>query len=271
MTEPGRGKIIYDRPVGLPGIDLMGVEQNSEYWRVFHEHYVLCACHTAAADWRYRNRDYRLVNHSLMLLEPGETHVNMRVFKPADFVVIWVPPNIMADAAYGMGAPAIPHFRKGQVSDSALYHATCGLQRSDPGNVLEQQFYFTQMLHTLLARHTEHPPHFPVRQERHAIQKVKAYVREYADQVITLAELSHLAGLSRFHLIRAFVRAVGMPPHRYQIRVRAERARVLLKAGLGIAQTAATTGFSDQSHLTRHFRGVFGITPGRFLKLQGRT
>jgi AraC-like DNA-binding protein len=45
---------------------------------------------------------------------------------------------------------------------------------------------------------------------------------------------------------------------------RVERARRLLLDGRSPAEVATATGFYDQSHLTRHFRRLVGVPPGRF-------
>jgi AraC-like DNA-binding protein len=66
-----------------------------------------------------------------------------------------------------------------------------------------------------------------------------------------------------FQLARAFAKHVGLPPHAYHLQRRIERARAMLLSGTSAAEAAALTGFSDQAHLTRHFRRHFGITPGR--------
>ena len=55
-----------------------------------------------------------------------------------------------------------------------------------------------------------------------------------------------------------------MPPHAFWQLAKLNDARRLLRAGQDIAAVAAETGFSDQSHLGRCFRRVFGVTPGRF-------
>ncbi|GLY14209.1 AraC family transcriptional regulator [Kineosporia rhizophila] len=66
------------------------------------------------------------------------------------------------------------------------------------------------------------------------------------------------------HLVRAFTREFGMPPHQYLTGLRVEKARHLLLAGEPPARAAVLAGFYDQSHLARHFRKLLGTTPGRF-------
>jgi len=73
--------------------------------------------------------------------------------------------------------------------------------------------------------------------------------------------------LSPFHLARLFKQVLGVSPHQYLIQVRVNSARSLLSAGSGersLAEIAAAVGFADQSHLTRHFKRITGITPRQF-------
>jgi len=65
-------------------------------------------------------------------------------------------------------------------------------------------------------------------------------------------------------LVRAFRRELGISPHRYLTGRRIDAARRLLLAGQAPADVAAEVGFHDQSHLTRHFKRVLGVTPGSF-------
>jgi len=84
------------------------------------------------------------------------------------------------------------------------------------------------------------------------------------DPGLTLDALAREIGVHPSHLVRVFGREYGLPPHRYVVGRRLDRARRLLLAGEPIAEVATTTGFHDQAHLTRHFRALLGTTPGAF-------
>jgi AraC-like DNA-binding protein len=61
-----------------------------------------------------------------------------------------------------------------------------------------------------------------------------------------------------------------VPPHVYLNAVRLANARQLLLTGVPLATVAATTGFADQSHFTRRFKGATGLSPGAWLRQMRR-
>jgi AraC family transcriptional regulator len=82
---------------------------------------------------------------------------------------------------------------------------------------------------------------------------------------VSIAQISAECRLTTAHFSRAFKCATGMPPHRWQIHRRVERAADLLRnSTLSVAQIALMCGFSDQSHFTRVFALVKGAAPGRW-------
>ena len=86
---------------------------------------------------------------------------------------------------------------------------------------------------------------------------------------ISLEELAGLVRLSPTHFCRAFARSVGMPPHKYQLRNRIERAKLLLTdVDQTIAKVALATGYSAPSNFATAFRRVTGITPSEFRRMR---
>lgn len=76
---------------------------------------------------------------------------------------------------------------------------------------------------------------------------------------------AELSGVSRFQLVRGFVREVGTTPHAYLVQRRICLARRLLIRGQSIAEAAMNAGFADQSHLTHAFVRHFRVTPWRYV------
>jgi AraC-like DNA-binding protein len=98
-----------------------------------------------------------------------------------------------------------------------------------------------------------------------AMRRVREHVEVHLSESMDLAELAAIAGLSLFHFARAFKQSAGVTPHHYLVRRRIERAQEMLaRSELPLSEIALATGFSDQSHLARHFRQMLGMTPGQF-------
>ncbi len=80
---------------------------------------------------------------------------------------------------------------------------------------------------------------------------------------VSLRELAEQCGLSVNYFSRAFKECTGLPPHQWLIRRRIEVARALLSnPDISLAEVALICGFVDQSHFTRVFSRVMGISPG---------
>ena len=93
-------------------------------------------------------------------------------------------------------------------------------------------------------------------------QRICEYIESHLEQKIGLEGLAAMAGLSTHHFARAFNQSMGIPPHSYLLSRRLERAeRMLRETQLPLSEIAASTGFSDQSHLARHFRRRTGMSP----------
>lgn len=91
---------------------------------------------------------------------------------------------------------------------------------------------------------------------------IESLMQERMSESLLLADLAAAAGMSCCYFSRLFHSSFGQPPHQYLLELRLLRARSLLQdRQQPIADIAAMTGFSDQSHLARHFRRRFGTTP----------
>ncbi|SOZ14273.1 Putative transcriptional regulator, AraC family [Cupriavidus taiwanensis] len=86
-------------------------------------------------------------------------------------------------------------------------------------------------------------------------------LRERHAERLPLAELAQVCGLSRYHLVRAFRAETGMTPHAYQLDLRIQHGRRLLRQGAALAEVALALGFADQSHFQRAFKQRVAMTP----------
>lgn len=241
-----------------------------------------------------RYRDHVLPRHShdglmLSLLSDGVQVLNCRGVTHAAGAgkILAVPPHEVHAAEQGVEdgwyyhtitIPSVvleQHHPEGSrflcettISDDTMKFALQALFRSlNDAPILRQEEALLEVLECFLTRHTHLPQkasHKPT--ELRAVETCKAYLAAYLDRNVTLTDLSRIARIDRFLLVRCFTNIVGMPPHAWHTQRRLHRCIELLSKGQTVADVAAATGFADQAHLTRAFKQLTGITPGRFRK-----
>ena len=93
-------------------------------------------------------------------------------------------------------------------------------------------------------------------------QKALWFIESHLADELTLDEIADVAGISRFHMVRAFAAATGLPVMRY-VRARrlSEAARVLAAGAPDILAVALDADYGSHEAFTRAFRDHFGVTP----------
>jgi AraC-like DNA-binding protein len=177
-----------------------------------------------------------------------------------------IDPAVLGSLAAELGSRRrAPHLRLAQLHGGPLHKAFVSLHAAleNGATKLERQTRFAGCVKSLLEHCSEEPPaQSPSRRDRAATRRAKEYIDAHFSDCVSLDQLVAAAGsLSRFHLVRAFAKEFGLPPHAYQVHVRIARSRALIEKGMRIAEVAVDLGFADQSHFTRHFRTVVGVTP----------
>jgi AraC family transcriptional regulator len=99
------------------------------------------------------------------------------------------------------------------------------------------------------------------------VERVDAHLRVRA----SLEEISSGFGLSPSHFARKFQQSTGLSLHRFMNQRRIGLSLALLKLDrTPLAQLSLDLGFSSQSHFTRLFSGLTGVTPYQFRRAQSR-
>jgi AraC-like DNA-binding protein len=265
--QPGE-RIEWSLSADLPGTQVLIVDHCARRWRMFHETYTVCTGLSIGqpAEWSYRAARHLQTADGLMLIEPGETHANTRITDKACFRVLMIDPKLLLGMAQELGSAARePHLKVAQLHGGALHNGFIGLHAAleNGATPLERQTRFAHCARMLLEQCTETPPAvLAARSDPPAMRRAKEYIDARYSEPVTLDEIVAAAGsLSRFHLVRAFCRQYGLPPHAYQLHLRMAHARRMLAKKMRAAEVASLLGFADQSHFTRHFRAILGVTP----------
>jgi AraC-like DNA-binding protein len=228
-----------------------------------HEEFFIALTEDGVATPTYRRGTHVIGPGDVIVLNPEEAHAG----GPPDaaswtYRALYVRPELMRAVT---DRAAVPAFGGDVVRDRELAARLRRFHRltERPGSsALEREGHLAEALLLLVERNGV-PTRRPGREAR-AVRRSREYLQEHAGEQVTLEELARYAGLSPSHLSRVFRDAMGMPPHAYQTQVRVRRAQSLLRSGRPIGEVAAAAGFYDQAHLTRHFKRIVGLTPGRY-------
>jgi AraC-like DNA-binding protein len=258
--------------------DLGGVELFRATVREFafrphaHEEFFIALTDAGTASPTYRGDKHVVGPGDLIVMNPEEAHAGGPLAGVSwTYRALYPSLDLMRQITAGLpsGLPVMPWFATDVVRDlhvATRLHRFHQLSESPRSNALQRETHLAEGLVSLAGRYARFPraAWSPGREPR-AVQLARDYLHEHAEDNVTLRDLAQHAGLAPYHLCRVFRQATGMAPHAYQIQVRVRRAKNLLLAGRPIAQAAAEAGFWDQAHLTRHFKRVVGLSPGRYV------
>lgn len=107
----------------------------------------------------------------------------------------------------------------------------------------------------------------PIRDYKNGLPKYNLkqainYIQAHLAEDISLEMIATELGMSRYYFCRLFKQSTGISPHQYVIKCRIEQAKELLLQGQkSIAEVAFQVGFTSQSHFTKHFKRLVGVTP----------
>jgi AraC-like DNA-binding protein len=240
-----------------------------------HDEFVFGMVEAGAARTFFRGAEDVHVRGSVITFGPGEVHTgapatsegwSYRMFYPSVSLVRFI-------ARESTGREFTPAFDRSCVHDPALADRLRAAHVALEGDSdrLQKECTLLEVVGEIVIRcastqHRESAP-LPGRRSMAAVRRVRDLLEAEYARPVTIRELADEAGLSTFHLIRVFHAAFGLPPYKYLEQIRIQQARRLIRHGFPLAHVVHATGFSDQSHLTRYFKRIVGVTPGSYARV----
>jgi len=269
LDQANRAKFWIDRD--LPGASLLRAAFATLSFAP-HVHDALVIVVTEAGAGRCISRGVADVGtaQTIMVFNPGEPHSGGVAGSAAwRYRGLYLDDAILARTCVALDQreSATPYFRANVVKDPDLadlvMRAHLAIEERD-ARLMRESLYLAA-IEKLFERHGDAPPHRKgLGNERRPVQRALDYMRSNVAADLSIDDLAACAKLSPFHFVRSFRRVTGLPPHAYLTQLRLDRARALLADGTGPSETALAVGFYDQSHLTKHFKRAYGITPGQY-------
>jgi AraC-like DNA-binding protein len=236
-----------------------------------HETFAVGMIEQGAETFHYRRAHHVAPSGSVVTVNPGEVHTGSAFTKEGwSYRMFYPDPALFQRIASDLSGRtrAVPFFPQPVVPDGQLaqrLHRLHSVLENSP-SLLERESALLTTFADLIARHAEQPAFSThMKPDHHAVQRVRDYLHAHLADTVSLEQLAGLTQMSTYYLLRLFQQTTGLSPHAYLLQLRITRAKALLLAGVPIAQVALDTGFADQSHFTRSFKRLLGVTPGQYL------
>ncbi|KOP25534.1 hypothetical protein AMR41_14550 [Hapalosiphon sp. MRB220] len=223
----------------------------------------------------YRQTEYQTVGTTAII--PAGTLHRCLWEEDVHFMFVAIEPKLLLSLGAEVDAPEdlelIPHFATKR--DPLIQGILLSLQEELNSNIQANNLYVEQLKTTLvihlLKKYCVQKPVLTTHDDglpKYKLRKILEYIHAHLNQDITLADLAGSVGMSQYYFVRLFKQSMGIAPYQYVIHQRVERAKLLLKQGkVTITDIALQCGFANQSHFTKHFRQVTGVTPKAYQQL----
>jgi len=255
----------------LPGVEVRIVAHSGGPWHCYSTDQEFVTSQGFRGELWHRRQRLQFAPGKVLCSQPGEVFSARQVTAPGACSSLMIEDTTLQSYAAELGLGTAPlRFAALSTPSVELAERLCNLLllvRSDCSALQLQSAmvaFMSSATAELLETQIESVPSSD--SDAEAARRVRECLHNDPAGSVDLSTLAKETGMSRFRALRVFKRRYGLPPHSYQLRVRLSLAQKSLRAGLEPAQVAAEFGFVDQSHLTRHFKKLLGVTPARYAR-----
>ncbi|MBI9048141.1 MAG: AraC family ligand binding domain-containing protein [Anaerolineaceae bacterium] len=261
--------VTYDKKLQVEAYRFKGVMQ--KFPNHFHDYYVIGYIEKGKRHLVCNQQEHWLKDGDVTFFNPQEPHSCEQVDgKTMDYRSINIKPDVMQQVVQDIfGEKRLPRF-----TPTVLYHSELTVSIKELHMMIcdeQVDFKKEELFFILMEQLIREYSDFNAIEEPHGqhqlVEKICNYLSEHFDRAISLDELSDVAGISKYHLLRTFTRQKGITPYSYLETIRINKAKVMLENGASPLEVTFQTGFSDQSHFTNYFKKLIGLTPKQYMKI----
>ena len=258
------------RHAGLGNLEMLAARYRDHAYALHtHPTYVVGVVVAGVEKLRIGRRHHLAPNGSIIIVNPEEPHDGEKGCRTGwAYRTCYPSADLMREIADDLELPALPMFAEGVMQAPELARQFVQAHRlAATDRAMESETAMLSVLRDFARRFGD----TRIRARLHDGGAAARRFRLYRDLIeadlaasLDLTRLAAIAGVTRFQVIRDFGHTAAMTPGQY-LRDRRIRAAVeLMRTDMPLAGIAAEVGFADQSHLTRLFKTMKGLSPGAY-------
>lgn len=258
------------RHAGLGDLELLTARYRDHAYALHtHDSYVFGVVVAGAEKLRINRRSYLAPAGSIIVVNPEDPHDGEKGCEAGwAYRTCYPRAELMREVAEDLELGHLPMFSHGVLVAPDLagdFVQAHGLAVA--GKAMEAETTMLMALRGLTRCFADRGGRNPSAGDSEVARRFRRY-RDLIEADIAgtfeLGNLAEVAGVTRFQVIRDFKRVAGMTPGQYLRDCRIRAAAALMRTDKPLADIAFETGFADQSHLTRLFKSMRGVSPGAF-------
>ena len=257
----------------ISGVELMNANFKSNKASLhYHSEFIIGVMESGVQSYCPKSPKEKIISKGhISMINPERIHSNKNLDdKGYKYRTFNIQPEVFQKIAndIGQNEVSLPNFDKVTVKDKHLENQLLYLHNClflNQFDTIQNQNCFYETFTYLIKTHSSNKLKGDKISANSIISnRIKEYLHTYFDSKITLEQLSEVSGLSTYYLNRVFSKSIGIPPHKYLMNLRLNKAQELLKLKNSVTEVGYMVGFFDQSHFTRNFKSFLGITPKQY-------
>jgi len=248
----------FTRLAVLDNIELFSSENERDYFPFhFHDYYCVSLITKGTELLHNTRQEFIAPAGTISITQANEVHRNYALSEAGySYKTIYVNPDVLAWFNDGKKVLALDRV----IEDRQLFAGLQSLFNQDTPKAAALESPLKQ-----LARYSSIP--FEGNSLEGYFDKIDEIIEMGAEQPIDTTWLGCRFRMSKYHFIRSFKQAKGIPPQAYIMLYKLAKTKKLLLEGWPVADIVLKFGFHDHSHYTNSFKKYFGVSPSVYREL----
>ncbi|MCB9481414.1 MAG: AraC family transcriptional regulator [Desulfobacteraceae bacterium] len=252
-------RFVYKKSAGITVLSASLTD--FKYKRHSHKEYALGVTLRGIQEYNLEGSHQLSHENGVILFNPEQPHDGMAGDKTGlDYVMVYIEPDLFMELT-NRKEPG--KFRSPVVYNFSLQQKILNLCNS----VLNKrdEAFSTELLLALADCFSKPDMLENYKKDDYITEKTKDMIHGNMESVLKLDDICRELDISKFQLIRMFKAATGITPYQYFLSIKLELAKEIIEKTGDIYSAVAEYGFTDLTHLNKHFKRIYGLTAFEYI------